>query len=188
MTTPTTDPTLDPLRATTTLQEYRFRSQVPLIGPLIVRFRELWNGVATKWYVRPLIQQQNEINQQFVATLAAQATGLRDVASRLVVNEERLANSEERLANSEERLANSEERLANSEERLANSEVHLHRQDNRQQDHDGWLIDLDHEQVTLIRSQAELTVRLIQVERLLMEIEQRLAKLDPVTGTDLEGS
>ena len=167
MTTPTTDPTLDPLRATTTLQEYRFRSQVPLIGPLIVRFRELWNGVATKWYVRPLIQQQNEINQQFVATLAAQATGLRDVASRLVVNEER---------------------LANSEERLANSEVHLHRQDNRQQDHDGWLIDLDHEQVTLIRSQAELTVRLIQVERLLMEIEQRLAKLDPVTGTDLEGS
>ena len=44
-----TDPTLDLLRATTILQEYRFRSQVPLIGPLIARFRELWNGIATKW-------------------------------------------------------------------------------------------------------------------------------------------
>ena len=157
MTTPQPDPR-DQLRATTTLQEHRFRSQVPLIGPLIARFRELWNGVATKWYVRPLIQQQNEINQQLAAALAAQAAGLRDVASRLAVDEER----------------------------LANNEAHLHRQDNRQRDHDEWLIELDHEQVTLIKSQAELTVRLIQVQRLLMEIEQRLAKLEPMTGADSE--
>ena len=83
MTTPPTDPTLDQLRPTATLQEYRFRSQVPLIGPLIARFRELWNSVSTKWYVRPLIQQQSEINQQLVAALVAQAAALRDVASRL---------------------------------------------------------------------------------------------------------
>ena len=151
MTTPPTDPTLDPLRETAILHEYGFRSQVPLIGPLIARFRELWNGVATKWYVRPLIQQQNEINQQLVAVLVAQAASLHDVASR-----------------------------------LASNEAHLHHQDTRQQDHDGWLIDLDHEHVTLTRSQAELTVRLIQVERLLMEIEQRLAKLEPMTGVDSE--
>jgi hypothetical protein len=153
MTTPQPDPTLDQLRATTTLQEYRFRSQVPLIGPLIARFREIWNGVATKWYVRPLIQQQNEINQQLVAALAAQAASLRDVASRLAVDEARL----------------------------------LH-QDARQQDHDGWLIELDHEQVALTRSQAELTARLIQVEQLLMEIEQRPSKLEPVMGADSERS
>jgi len=153
MTTPPTDPALDPLRATTTLHEYRFRSQVPLIGPLVARFRELWNGVATKWYVRPLIQQQNEINQQLVAALMAQAASLRDVASRLAVDEACL----------------------------------LH-QDVRQQDHDGWLIELDHEQVALTRSQAELTVRLIQVERLLLEIEQRLSKLEPVTGAGAERS
>ena len=157
MTTPQPDP-LDQLRATTTLQEYRFRSQVPLIGPLIARFRELWNGVATKWYVRPLIQQQNEINQQFVAALSAQAAGLRDEVFRLAVNEEQ----------------------------LVNCEVQLHRHDNRQRDHDAWLIDLDHEQVTLIKGQAELTVRLIQIERLLIAIEQRVAKLEPMPGADSE--
>jgi len=152
MTTPQPDP-LDQLRATTTLQEYRFRSQVPLIGPLIARVRELWNGVATKWYVRPLIQQQNEINQQLVAVLAAQAAVLRDVASRLAVDEAR-----------------------------------LHHQDTRQRDHDEWLIDLDREHVTLTRSQAELTVRLIRVERLLMEIEQRLSRLERAAGSGSEQS
>ncbi len=150
MTTPPPDP-LDQLRAMTTLQEHRFRSQVPLIGPLIARFRELWNGVATKWYVRPLIQQQNEINQQQVAVLSAQVAGLRDVVSRLAVDEAR-----------------------------------LHHQAARQQDHDEWLINLDHEQVSLTRSQAEFAVRLIQVERLLLEIEQRLARLEPITGADSE--
>ncbi|MCU0500161.1 MAG: hypothetical protein MUC51_00080 [Anaerolineae bacterium] len=152
MTTPPPDP-LDQLRAMVTLQEQGFRSQVPLIGPLIARFRELWNGVATKWYVRPLIQQQNAINQQQVALLSAQVAGLRDVVSRLAVDEAR-----------------------------------LHHQAVRQQDHDEWLIDLDHEQVSLTRSQAEFAVRLIQVERLLLEIEQRLARLEPIPGADSEGS
>ena len=104
MTTPPTDPALDPLRAMTILQEYRFRSQVPLIGPLIARFRELWNGIATKWYVRPLIQQQNEINQQLVAALTAQAASLRDVASRLAVDEARLLHQDARQQDHDEWL------------------------------------------------------------------------------------
>jgi len=44
------------------LRERPFESTVPLIGPLIVGFRSLWNNVAAKWYVRPLIQQQSEFN------------------------------------------------------------------------------------------------------------------------------
>jgi hypothetical protein len=96
MSMPPTDPSLDQLRSVAMLQEHRFRSQIPLIGPLIARFRELWNGVATKWYVRPLIQQQNEINQQLVAVLAAQAASLHDVASRIAENEARLHHQDNR--------------------------------------------------------------------------------------------
>jgi len=48
------------------VQERPFTSKIPVIGPAIARFRELWNSVATKWYVRPLIEQQNEINRQLV--------------------------------------------------------------------------------------------------------------------------
>jgi hypothetical protein len=46
------------------LREFRFRSSVPLIGPLIARIRALWYGVAARWAVRYLIQQQESINQQ----------------------------------------------------------------------------------------------------------------------------
>lgn len=44
------------------LKERPFESSVPVIGPLITGFRSLWNSVAAKWYVRPLLQQQTEFN------------------------------------------------------------------------------------------------------------------------------
>ena len=48
------------------LKEQEFSSSVPLIGPLIVGFRTLWNSVAAKWARRSLIQQQNEFNTMIV--------------------------------------------------------------------------------------------------------------------------
>ena len=53
--------------------------------------------MSTKWYVRPLIQQQSEINRQLVAALAAQAADLRDITLRLAKDEERLGDCETRL-------------------------------------------------------------------------------------------
>jgi hypothetical protein len=44
------------------LREQPFVSPAPLIGPLIVRFRSVWNWMSTKWYVLPLIDKQNEFN------------------------------------------------------------------------------------------------------------------------------
>ena len=46
--------------------ERPFTSQTAVIGSLIARFRELWNSVSTKWYVRPLLQQQNQYNRLLV--------------------------------------------------------------------------------------------------------------------------
>jgi len=50
--------------------ERPFRSDKLLIGGIIVWFRQLWNSVATQWYVRPLLEQQNEINRQLILELA----------------------------------------------------------------------------------------------------------------------
>jgi hypothetical protein len=46
--------------------EQPFSSGVPLFSPLIVWFRTMWNSVATKWYVRPMLDQQNDFNRQVV--------------------------------------------------------------------------------------------------------------------------
>jgi hypothetical protein len=136
MMTPPTDPALDQLRSAAILQEYRFRSQVPLIGPLIARFRELWNGVSTKWYMRPLIEQQSEINQQLVTVMTAQATDLRNVALRLTEDQERLIGwliEQDReqsaaigdLSETALRLIQTNRRLADLEHRLAMLETRL---------------------------------------------------------------
>jgi hypothetical protein len=60
------DKSLSNLRASGILDEPEFHSEVPLIGELISSFREQWNSVSTKWYVRALIQQQMEFNAQVV--------------------------------------------------------------------------------------------------------------------------
>jgi hypothetical protein len=55
------------LEAKQTVREQPFRSDKPIIGPLIAWFRTMWNSVATRWYVLPLVQQQNEFNALVVA-------------------------------------------------------------------------------------------------------------------------
>ena len=44
------------------VRERPFESHAPVIGALIVRLRYLWNWMSTKWYVLPLLQQQNDFN------------------------------------------------------------------------------------------------------------------------------
>ncbi len=63
------------------VEERPFTSNTPVIGSLIVRFRQFWNNLSTTWYVRPLVQQQNHINQELVQLLA-QTT--EELSSRLI--------------------------------------------------------------------------------------------------------
>ncbi len=46
------------------LQEFEFRSAIPIIGPLIAWFRKTWYNVAARWAIRHLIQQQAAINKR----------------------------------------------------------------------------------------------------------------------------
>lgn len=60
---------LDQLAAQSHLREPRFHSGAPLVGPLIVAVRRLWNWMAAKWYVRGWMAQQEEFNVQAVGVI-----------------------------------------------------------------------------------------------------------------------
>jgi hypothetical protein len=77
------DDNMQRLAALQTLHESPFTSGVPVLGPVIVWFRTLWNNVATRWYVRPLIHQQSLFNAAVMAQLQAQAEALQAINVRL---------------------------------------------------------------------------------------------------------
>jgi len=102
------------------VQERPFVSRLPLLGPLVVRIREAWNSVSTKWYVRPMIQQQVDFNAAVVRALAevARESGALEspaiayaavLGQRLRLVEEQ---SGQGLNGIEERLARLEETVA----------------------------------------------------------------------------
>ena len=62
MTTDSEDKLKQKIDASWQVQERPFTSNAPVVGPLIVRLRRFWNNLSTTWYVRPLLQQQNEFN------------------------------------------------------------------------------------------------------------------------------
>ena len=55
-------PALTDMGELSALRPQPFRSDVPLIGPLIAAFRTQWNRVATEWYLRPILSQQTRFN------------------------------------------------------------------------------------------------------------------------------
>ena len=57
-------PRADSISLIPALQEFEFRSSLPVIGPVIARLRSLWYSVAARWAIRSLIEQQEAINQQ----------------------------------------------------------------------------------------------------------------------------
>ena len=98
-----------------TIEEQPFHSSVALVGPLIARFREAWNSVAAKWYVRPLLQQQNRFNQ----LIAAQ---MRDQEMRLIAQDHEQADLIHDLAEVTAQLARANRLLASIDGRLARLE------------------------------------------------------------------
>ena len=51
------------------VEERPFVSHKPFIGPLIAFIREMWNSVSAKWFVRAILQQQNEFNEAVVGAI-----------------------------------------------------------------------------------------------------------------------
>lgn len=85
------DPYVGALADRHRIEERPFTSRVPVLGPLIARFRELWNSVAARWTVRAVVQQQNEFNEAVVQNVL-------NLGARLDLAETRLASLTRHLA------------------------------------------------------------------------------------------
>lgn len=53
----------------TTLKETQFTSPTPFIGSLLISIRKGWNWMSTKWYMRPILIQQSNINSDLIMFL-----------------------------------------------------------------------------------------------------------------------
>jgi len=82
-----------------------FISHVPLLGPLIARLRSAWNGISTRWYVQPILQQQVEFNAAVVRAVSALA---RHVAAQETMSGASQAVLGQRLLEIEQRIASLE--------------------------------------------------------------------------------
>lgn len=157
------DHAIERLQAKGALQEPVFRSRLPLIGPLIARFRATWNSVSTKWYVRPLIAQQSEFNALVVGQIKSIA--------------EQLNSQQTRLAEIERRVGEIERWLGEAERQIGAHEGRLH-------DLSAWLIAQDREQSTAIHDLAEIRVQLGQIRKRLAPMSASVPERDADDGAN----
>ena len=102
--------------------ERPFTSAIPIIGPLIARFRTTWNNVSTKWYVRGLLQQQNTINRHVVDRLQLVVDRLQLIDERLVDQDQDHSQLVYHVAELTAQLAQMNRLLQSIDERLARLE------------------------------------------------------------------
>ena len=166
---------LSRLRLKQRLQEQPFVSHAPVIGPLIARLRAAWNSVSTKWYVRSLLQQQNEFNELTVNQLVVQDAYIQHHEARLGDQEARLGDQEARLGDHARRL---DEQIVGLTDLSSRFTTRAELQESRVHDHDSWLIAQDREQSDLVHDLAEIRLQLVQMNRLLQDLNERLGRLE----------
>ena|SRR5579884_2590734 len=62
-------------------------SHTPVFGPAISRFRRAWNWMSTKWYVLPILQEQNGLNLSFAEGLQELALAVRATTQWVIAQE-----------------------------------------------------------------------------------------------------
>jgi hypothetical protein len=103
--------------------ERPFTSNAPLIGPLVVRLRQLWNNVSTTWYVRPLVQQQNEYNHLLRQSIHQLAEVAGELDGRLTAADQEQTEFRVQVAELVTAVHQMNRRLAALEAQLAQTEA-----------------------------------------------------------------
>ena len=73
------------------LKEYQFRSAIPVFGPWIARWRAWWYGLAGRWALLYVMQQQEAINRRQESYRRAIGQRLLDLAEENALLAARLA-------------------------------------------------------------------------------------------------
>jgi GT2 family glycosyltransferase len=76
------------------ITEVPFTSGAPIVGPLIIKIRQLWNWMSTAWYVRPLIQQQNDFNTVAAEVLGTMASAIENTQGAIMGLDQRASTLE----------------------------------------------------------------------------------------------
>ena len=79
------------------LREPDFASRTPVVGGLLVAVRRAWNWMSTKWYVRPILSQQSDVNARAARLLSDLARWQQTQAGHMLELEARVAELESRL-------------------------------------------------------------------------------------------
>jgi septin family protein len=116
---------LSELQAKAHIRERPFVSDKPIIGRLIVFVREKWNSVAAKWYVRPMMHQQNTFNQAVVQVTQELLEAIRAMHDEL---DQRVINGDRDVTLLARKIAEGEYRLRQWEERAAKERAELAQQ------------------------------------------------------------
>lgn len=153
------------LRARQELQEHRFQSRVPILGPLIVALRSLWNSVATKWYVRPLLVQQSIFNRLLVDRLVGQARAVEAQTNRLNEIEAQLVALQQLVQNLQAQAAQAVAVSESFDQRIQELTAQV-------AEHDDWFGALDREQSHLAHDLAEVAAQVVQLQRRLADPQQ----------------
>jgi O-antigen biosynthesis protein len=168
------------------VSEQPFTSHVPVIGRLITAVRTVWNNVSTKWYVRSVVQQQNEFNYLLVRALENHALMLQD-------HEQALQNQNQMLQDHEQALQNQNQMLQDHEQALQNQNQMLQDHEQALQNHaealhqlpaltaqlrtfEAWLIQQDRASVDAVRDIGEITAQLMRINQQIRAFTERLQR------------
>jgi hypothetical protein len=159
---PPRNPNLDRLTELQTLQEPVFRSRVPILGPAIAGLRELWNNVSTKWYVRPLIEQQGAFNQAAVGVLQAQNARIEELDAGIRDQGARVEGQSALVQEQGAQIAD----LAGQVRKAGAS-----------------LVEQDREASATIHDHGEMAAQLACLRRVIVELEERVDRLEGAGST-----
>jgi len=73
------------------LEEYRFQSQVPVLGPVIAWLRNAAYSISARWGVQHVIAQQNHVNAQQSQINAQLLERIQELEARLIDQDRDLA-------------------------------------------------------------------------------------------------
>jgi hypothetical protein len=65
-----------------------FTSGAPIVGGFIAWFRSAWNSISTRWYLAPILQQQNELNLMLIDELRSLRRDMAEQQARWPIVEE----------------------------------------------------------------------------------------------------
>lgn len=143
-------------------QERTLTSPTPVVGPAIALVRRAMSSLSTKWYVRPILEQQIAFNSIIVHITGELISGLEQLEGRVARLEQEAASLEPRVSQQANHISSIFVHIEQERSRLTDAEASLTNQVRESED---LSVDNDRAIVALARELARLSHRLNEISR-----------------------